>query len=177
MKAYILELQEADDIESKSTRIPHSVEYSKGGYTLRSPKTTQEWEAYHTIRIAEIHDRYCPENVYNYEDPEEMKESNFRFVLLSPESTVLGTIRVDLLEKEMEASLRWVTIRLELQKQGFGQRMLELAEMFIASLGCNLIRVPTQEESRRFYEKFGYAYTEWSEGPKISGDIPLAKRL
>ena len=170
-------LPEEKSIENKSTRIPHSFQYTKDDYILRSPRTDKEWSAYHEMRIAEIHNQYCPECVYDYEDPEETKECNFRFVLLSPESTVLGTIRVDLLEKEKEASLRLVTIRKEAQRQGLGRRMLELAEWFIKDKGRILIRVPVEEESRRFYEKLGYTYKDWPEGPKNSGNIPLAKEI
>lgn len=170
-------LREGDVIENKSTPIPNSFQYSKEGYTLRSPKTGKEWGTYHDIRIAEIHNRYCPELIYDDEDPEEVKEGNFRFVFLSPESAVLGTIRVDLLEQDNEASLRWVAMRSESQRQGFGRRMLELTEWFIKDKSRSLVRVPAEEESRGFYEKLGYTYMDWPEGPKNSGNIPLVKEL
>jgi ribosomal protein S18 acetylase RimI-like enzyme len=153
------------------------VQYSKDGYVLRSPSTKEEWDAYHKIRITEIHNRYCPELTYDYKDPEENLENNFQFVLLSPNTAdVVGVIRIDLLDSR-EAALRWVAIRKDLQGQGIGRRMLKLAELFVINQGRSLVRVPAEENSRWFYEKQGYAYMQWPGVPKDAGNATLAKEV
>ena len=58
----------------------HPLQYSKDMYVLRSPDSKEEWDAYHKIRIAEIHNKYCPKLVYDFEDPEEKLATNFGFI-------------------------------------------------------------------------------------------------
>jgi len=164
----------------------HKFSYSDGNLTLRSPQSEEEWKAYHAIRIEEIHNRYC-QGEYNYEDPDEKKETNFPFVFVGSyrnEPKVLGVIRVDLLpskEKDLfpgkEASLRWVAIHKDFQKLGLGRHMLAFAEHFIKQQRKILIRVPAETYSEGFYKKVGYSSMEWPEGPHHPGEVSLAKRL
>jgi len=161
------------------TEVGHRFHYSKEGYRLRSPNTKAEWDAYHKIRIAEIHNKYCPELVYNYADPEEKLKTNFGFVFVDtslPKNEILGVIRVDLLNSH-EAAFRWVAITHELQRKGLGRRMLEVAERFVENQGRKLIRVPAEDDSKGFYEKLGYRYRNWPHNPKDAGNVPLAKEV
>ena len=173
-------IEERVDVPSHvKTQSVHSIRYMDGTLEFRSPQTAAEWNSYHTIRIAEIQERYCQGKKYNYNNPEEEIENNFRFAFVDSStipSKVVGTIRVDLLEDE-EAALRWVTIDGKLQKQGLGTRMLVLAETFIRDRGRTLIRVPAEEYSRAFYERLEYIPMDWPNGPHHAGEVSLGKWL
>lgn len=162
----------------RSSPIPHKFEYFKEGYELRSPDTIEEWKAYHKIRLTEIHNQYCSESVYDPEDPEEMSADNYSFIFVSYNSVdVFGTIRIDLLKQKKEAAFRWVAIAKEFQKTDLGRRMLELAEQFVREKKRNLIRIPAEEGSQKFYEKLGYQDKEWPAAPENSSNVRLAKIL
>ena len=64
-----------------------SFQYSKGVYRLRPPSSKEEWDTYHKIRVAEIHNKYCPELVYAFDDPEEKQSTNFSFIFLDTSLT------------------------------------------------------------------------------------------
>jgi N-acetylglutamate synthase-like GNAT family acetyltransferase len=156
----------------------HTFQFEDDSCVLRSPSTQQEWDDYHMIRQAEIVARYCPVDYqYDYEDPEEQAALNFRFILvLKALQTVIGTLRIDLLSCD-ESSLRWVAIAQAFQKKGYGTRMLELGQKFVASQNRKLIRIPAEKTSSGFYEKIGFVPTDWPEAPKDSGNVFLAKAL
>lgn len=158
----------------------HNYSYLEGALELRFPQTEEEWKSYHAIRFAEIHERYCEGHVYDYKNHEEELETNFRFILIDSSGAmpkVVGALRVDLLSEVGEASLRWVAIDSAKQKQGFGTRMLVFAEEFVKEQKRNIIRVPAEEYSWKFYERLGYIKTQWPAGPNHPGEVSLAKRL
>jgi N-acetylglutamate synthase-like GNAT family acetyltransferase len=159
----------------------HRIQYLDLFYELRSPQTEEEWTSYHAIRIAEIQNRYCQGEEYNYKNPEEELESNYRFVFVDSSTEppkVIGVIRVDLLDGT-EAALRWVAIEGALQRNGHGTCMLVLAEKFAREQGKTLMRVPAEEDSRGFYERerLGYIPMDWPKGPHHPGEVSLGKWL
>jgi N-acetylglutamate synthase-like GNAT family acetyltransferase len=155
----------------------HTFKYSGQRCVLRAPLTTDEWQNYHDIRKAEIHDRYCQGKIYKPNSKEELLSTNFRFVLLDQSSgALIGTIRVDFHAPD-EASFRWVAIEKNHQRHGFGQEMMGLAEAFVADQKRKVIRIPAATDSQAFYEKLGYQNTLWPDGPDCVGTVPLMKEL
>lgn len=70
-----------------------------------------------------------------------------------------------------------MAIRGDLQRQGYGTRMLALAEKFAKENKRTFIRIPAEEYSQGFYKKLGYISMDWPEGPHHPGEVSLAKRL
>jgi GNAT superfamily N-acetyltransferase len=68
---------------------------------------------------------------------------------------VIGVVRV-----EINGSIAWlrrVAIREDLQRQGHGRALLQLAEAFAKAQGCDEIRSNAAVEAVEFYERCGYA--------------------
>lgn len=146
-------------------------------YTIRAPRTVAEWEAYHNIRITQIHNRYCPDLIYDYDDPEEKQSNSFPHVFIRQGSDqVLGVIRIDLLANN-EASFRWIAIDPAFVGQGLGSIMINLAEEFVRSHGRRLIRIPATYESLGFAKHIGYIQEPWDQMPKEECMVAVSKKV
>lgn len=147
------------------------------GHLLHNPRNKTDWEAYHRIRFEQIHQRYCPEWVYDPEDPEEKCLNNFPLVFRKEGSDqVIGTVRIDLLPKN-EASFRWIGIDPAFVRQGFGTKMLQLAERFVQERGRKVIRIPATAQSMPFAYHLGYKEELWDLMPKEDCMIAVCKQI
>lgn len=147
------------------------------GHLLHGPRNRGDWDVYHRIRFEQIHQRYCRELVYDPNDPEEKGLDNFPLVFRKDDSDqVIGTIRIDLLPKN-EASFRWIAIDPGFVRQGFGKKMLQLAERFIQERGRKLIRIPATAQSMPFAHHMGYTQEPWDLMPQEECMIAVCKRL
>lgn len=147
------------------------------GYLLHGARNSTDREAYHRIRIEQIHKRYCPELTYDPNDPEEKDLNHYPLVFRKEGSEqVIGTLRIDLLP-ENEASFRWIAIDPAFIRQGLGTKMLQLAERFIRERGRKVIRIPATAESMPFAKHMGYTQEPWKLMPKEDCMIAVCKRL
>ncbi|MBS0634975.1 MAG: GNAT family N-acetyltransferase [Verrucomicrobia bacterium] len=141
--------------------------------TLHAPETAPDWDTYHQIRITQIHNRYCPDLVYDYNDPEE-KQNHPR--LFKVDGKIVGVIRIDLLQ-ENEASFRWIAIDPAHVRQGLGTKMLTLAEEFVKEHGRTTIRIPATAQSLAFAHTLGYKEEPWALMPNEACMIAVSKRI
>lgn len=147
------------------------------GHLLHGPRNRGDWDVYHRIRFEQIHQRYCPELVYDPNDKEEKGLTNFPLVFREEGSDqVIGTIRVDLLPKN-EASFRWIAIDPDFVRKRFGTKMLQLAERFVQERGRKVIRIPATAQSMPFANHMGYKEEPWDLMPKEDCMIAVCKRL
>lgn len=147
------------------------------GYLLHSPRNLTDWEAYHRIRFEQIHQKYCSDLIYNPEDPEEKDLNNFPLVFRKEDSDqVIGAVRIDLLPNS-EASFRWIAIDHAFVRQGFGTKMLHLAERFIQERARKIIRIPATSHSILFYNQLGYKEETWDLMPPEECMIAVSKQL
>lgn len=146
-------------------------------YTIHAPKTAAECEAYHNIRMTQIHNRYCPDLIYDYDDPEEKQTNSFPHVLTRAGlSEVLGVIRIDLLPHN-EAAFRWIAINPAYVGQGLGGIMIKLAEEFVQSHKKAVIRIPATHQSLGFAKHLGYVQEPWDLMPKEDCMVAVSKRF
>jgi GNAT superfamily N-acetyltransferase len=122
-------------------------------YQLRAPSSDSEWTAYHAIRRTVLFERRGRFGVYDAAHPDESQPGHYRFLLLY-KSEPIGTIRVDIAEDE--ALFRRVAIREDVQRQGHGRKMLELAEGFVRGQNGNRIRSHVDPNAVGFYERCGF---------------------
>ncbi len=142
---------------------------------LQKPTSPADWEAYHAIRFQQIHQRYCPEALYDPQDPEEAL--NLPLVLKEEgQELVLGTIRIDMLPNN-EASFRWIAIHPQYVGHGFGRKMIELAESYIISQKRSCIRIPATQQSLAFANRLGFSEEPWAAMPQEACMIAVAKHL
>lgn len=146
-------------------------------FLLHSPRNRSEWEAYHSIRQFQVHQKYCFETIYDPNDSDEKDIHNYPLVFRKNNlDEILGTIRIDLLPNN-EASFRWVAIDSSHTNKGLGTQMLLCAEKFLLDRGISLVRIPSAIDSHGFYARLGYKELPWPDMPEGCRAIFLAKQL
>ena len=120
---------------------------------LRSPATDAEWLAYHTIRRDVLFDRRGRGADYNPEHPDEHRPNNHPLVLWHSDVPV-AVLRIDI-DNDV-AIFRRVAVREDLQRRGFGRRMLTLAEHFARRHGCSRVDSHVDLAAVGFYERCGF---------------------
>ena len=144
-------------------------------YSLRPPRSGAEWSAYHAIRRDAIFAPLLPGQRYDETDPDEFKPGNLPHVLIF-DGAVIGTVRIDLIDND-QAGLRLIGIRQELQRQGHGRALLQLAEHAAKSFGRTEVVINAHPTSLTFYLANGYAEGHWRDaGPVHPNLIRVGKR-
>ena len=102
-------------------------------YTLRPPQSSDDWSAYHAIRRGAIFAPLLPRHTYDEHDPDEFKPGHLPHLLVR-DGEIVGTVRIDLIDAD-QAGLRLIGIRNDLQRQGHGAILLQLAEKAAHAFG------------------------------------------
>ena len=121
-------------------------------HELRAPETDEDWLAFHAIRRKVLFENRGKDD-YLENHPDDTKIGNHPLVLVH-KGEVIGVVRVDV--SESQAWLRRVAIREDLQRQGHGKVLLQLAEKFAKTANCSEVRTNAAVESVGFYERCGY---------------------
>jgi GNAT superfamily N-acetyltransferase len=144
--------------------------------SLRPTQSPQEWAAYHAIRRDAIFAPLLPEQAYDERDPDEFEPGNLPHVLIR-DGEVVGTVRIDLID-ETHAGLRLIGIRQDLQRQGLGAVLLELAERAARAFGRTEVVINAHPTSITFYLANGYCEGTWPDkGPVPATLVRVGKRL
>jgi GNAT superfamily N-acetyltransferase len=145
-------------------------------YALRPVRLSAEWTAYHEIRRAAIFTPLLPGQAYDEDDADEFKAGNFPHILVR-DGEIIGTVRIDLID-DIQAGLRLIGIRGDLQRQGHGAVLLTLAEQTVHAAGRTEIVINAHPTSLTFYLGNGYAEGDWRDaGPVPAGLVRVGKRL
>ena len=122
-------------------------------HALRTPQDDEEWRAFHAIRRKVLFENRGKSEAYNENHPDDSKPGNHPLILIYGDD-VIGVLRLDIATGV--AWLRRVAIRQDLQRQGHGRVLLQLAEAFAKAQGCDEIRSNAAVEAFGFYERCGY---------------------
>ena len=94
---------------------------------LVEPQSDADWSAYHDIRRRILFERRGEHGVYDANRPDEVAPGHYPKLLVRA-SQYVGAVRIDV--AGAIAYLRRVAIDEPYQRQGFGRRLLTLAEAF-----------------------------------------------
>jgi GNAT superfamily N-acetyltransferase len=145
-------------------------------YSLRPVQSPQQWSAYHAIRRDAIFATLLPGQAYDEHDPDEFEHRHLPHVLLR-DGEVIGTVRIDLIG-DIQAGLRLIAIRRDLQRQGHGSVLLQLAEQAARAFGRTEIVINAHPTSLTFYLANGYREGEWRDAAPVPATlIRVGKRL
>ncbi|HKW46735.1 MAG TPA: GNAT family N-acetyltransferase [Gemmatimonadaceae bacterium] len=122
-------------------------------YALRAPQSDSEWAEYHRLRRTILFERRGRFAVYDPTHPDEHRADNHPFLLFIDDMPV-GTVRIDI--GDDDAVFRLVTIREDLQRLGYGRRMLSLAEGFVREQRRSRIHSHVNPDAVLFYERCGF---------------------
>lgn len=131
-------------------------------HELRAPVTTKEWLAFHDIRRKVLFENRGKSETYIENHPDDSNPANHPLILILRD-VVIGVVRIDVSERV--AWLRRVAIREDQQRLGHGRVLLQLAEAFAKSRGCDEVRSNAAVEAVRFYERCGYVRDETDSAP------------
>jgi len=131
---------------------PDSRHMHASAYSLRSPRTAAEWEAYHSIRRRIL---FEARGITNYDEnhPDELKPGNHALLLFCAGEPI-ATVRVDV--DDQQAIFRRVAVREDRQRNGHGTVMIKLAEEFAKTAGCIVVRSFVNPAAVPFYERCGF---------------------
>lgn len=124
---------------------------------FRAPATDAEWASYHAIRRRVLFELRGNAAAYDANHPDERRPGRHPFVLWDA-GVPVGVIRVDV--DGPVARFRRVAIRDDVQRRGFGRRLLEAAERFARQQGCTRIEASADPDAVRFYERCGFTRSE-----------------
>jgi GNAT superfamily N-acetyltransferase len=145
-------------------------------YTLRPPHSSDDWIAYHAIRRDAIFAPLLPRHAYDEHDPDEFKPGHLPHLLVR-DGEIIGTVRIDLIDPT-QAGLRLIGIRNDLQRQGHGAVLLQLAERAARAFGRTMVVINAHPTSLTFYLANGYRTGDWRDaGPVPAGLIRVGKQV
>jgi len=145
-------------------------------YALRPPQSSEDWSAYHAIRRDAIFTPLLPLQDYDEHDADEFKPGHLPHLLVR-NGEIIGTVRIDLIDPT-QAGLRLIGIRNDLQRQGHGAILLQLAEKAAHAFGRTMVVINAHSTSLTFYLANGYRTGDWHDaGPVPAGLIRVGKRL
>jgi GNAT superfamily N-acetyltransferase len=139
---------------------------------FRPPATDAEWASYHAIRRRVLFELRGNAAAYDADHPDEHRAGRHPFLLWHAGEPV-GVIRVDI--DGPVATLRRVAIRDDVQRRGFGRRLLEDAERFCRQQGCTRIESHADPDAVGFYERCGFTRADPARQPERS--VPMSKSL
>jgi GNAT superfamily N-acetyltransferase len=134
-------------------------------HELRTPQSEEEWRAFHAIRRKVLFENRGKTEAYIENHPDDAKPGNHPLVLLY-RGDVIGVVRIDV--SGTTAWLRRVAIREDLQREGHGRVLLQLAEAFAKAEGCDEMRSNAAVEAVGFYERCGYERDLSADSPANS---------
>jgi GNAT superfamily N-acetyltransferase len=102
-------------------------------YSLRPPRSAEDWAAYHAIRREAIFAPLLPGQAYDERDPDEFAPGNLPHVLVC-DGEIVGVVRIDLIDQR-QAGLRLIGIRADRQRRGHGGALLKLCEQAAGRFG------------------------------------------
>jgi GNAT superfamily N-acetyltransferase len=126
---------------------------ASNSYELRAPQSTEEWDAYHSIRRHVLFELRGQGHIYDPHHPDETRANHFPLLLLH-KAEPLGVVRIDVAPPE--AIVRRVAIRADRQRQGHGSVLLTLAEAFAAQHSCTELVSSVAPDAVPFYLRLGF---------------------
>jgi GNAT superfamily N-acetyltransferase len=124
---------------------------------LRAPATDDDWAAYHTIRRRVLFELRGIGATYDANHPDEHRPDHHPLLLWVGDAPA-GVIRIDV--ADAVATFRRVAIRDDLQRRGYGRRLLNAAERFAREHGCTRVEASVDAGAIAFYEQCGYRRTD-----------------
>src|SRR5262249_16093378 len=113
---------------------------------------------------------------YDEHDPDEFDHRHLPHVLVR-DGEVIGTVRIDLIG-DIQAGLRLIAIRRDLQQQGHGSVLLRLPQQAPPALARPSSLLNAHPTALRFYLANGYREGDWRDAvPVPTILIRVGKRL
>lgn len=124
---------------------------------IRTPKTTEEWEAYYDLRYRILRK---PLGQVRGSERNDGDETGIHFALFE-EGSIKAIARLDANDIST-MQVRFVAVELTEQGKGYGKMIMEATEQAARALGMSKIVLHARENALDFYRNLGYALIEKS---------------
>jgi len=147
-------------------------------YSLETPASPDDWQAFHDIREAELFRARHREVAYDRNHPDDFTSEN-RPLLFKQDGQPIGVMRLDDLG-DGTGAVRLVAITCKEQGRGLGRTMAGMCDAIAREARLHTLYVNAAPEALGFYEKIGWERFVWdpTELVSIAADcVQMRKRL
>lgn len=145
-------------------------------FSIKTPETEQEWEAYHSIAKNEVLEFYHPEIIYDKNHEDQLRPGALKKIFLHNGEIVGSAFLYPKTEKRVFMGL--FGVKKSSQKMGFGTVFFAELERFLQEKGFEELVFNANEKVLPFYEKNNCIKNFWIPDIKpLSGTIPYGKKL
>lgn len=123
---------------------------------IKSPQTQEEWDRYYEIRYNELRKPWGQPVGSERDD----KENEAIHYALFADDSMVGVLRMDILENSDIVQLRFMAIDKSHQGKAFGDKLMIHAENQAKKIGKSEIVLHAREKAISFYERQGYKLQE-----------------
>lgn len=135
---------------------------------IRKPKSDDEWQTYHDIRINELFSS-IPNVVYDPNHPSITNENNHHFLFYLDEEPV-GVLHIEI-KSHAQAVIRDIAVVSDHQTKGYGAAVLSLAHNWLQERNIHKVNLHSRHEIVDFYKKFGYSEMKFED----EGGLPVPR--
>lgn len=134
---------------------------------MKVSKVSESWQQ---VLVFEIRKRTFVEaqNIPLQAEFDEIYGKNYHYLLLHEKDQGIGTARINL-ESEDYGKIERVAIIPSYQSKGYGRKLIESCEEWIAKRNVSKIVIISQKQAVGFYEQLGYIA---DESVTIQSEIP-----
>lgn len=125
-------------------------------FSIRSPKTTEEWQAYYHFRWQQLR---APWSQPEGSEKDELEKTARHCFAISQTGHVLACGRLHQLNVQT-GQIRYMAVVSEQRKRGLGKAILQTLESMAIESGMSLIILHAREHAVSFYEYLGYQAIE-----------------
>jgi len=158
-------------LHSHRSRYATTTSVPKSASDLRPPASDVDWTVYHAIRRRVLFELRGNGAAYDANHPDE-RAANHHPLLFWTAHGPVAVIRVDV--HGPVAIFRRVAVREDVQRRGYGRRLLEAAERFAQAQGCTRAESHVDASAVGFYERCGFVRVE---AAAASGSVLMGKQL
>ena len=122
-------------------------------FSINSPKTKNEFEKYYYLRWKILRKPY---NKSLGSEKDELENDSFHIFIENKKSDIIGVGRLNLINHNKDAQIRYMAVDENFQKKGYGSILLKELERIACINKVNTIYLNARENAILFYKKNGY---------------------
>jgi len=134
---------------------------------IKKPKTDEEWNKYHQIRIEEIFKDY-PDIQYDKNHPSLSDKKHNHFILVIDEQ-IVGILQLEL-RPDNSCILRMIAIAQNKQHNGFSSILMSFAHRWLKERAIHKVLLHGRLDIQEFYESWGYKPMPFDDPDALPGE-------
>ena len=122
-------------------------------FSINSPKTKNDFEKYYYLRWKMLRK---PHNKSLGSEKDDLEKDSFHIFVENKKSDIIAVGRLNLINHNKDAQIRYMAVDEDFQKKGYGSTLLKELERIACINKVNIIYLNARENAIQFYKKNGY---------------------